>query len=68
VDTRSGLSQRADRKSNIIGIREQRGDLTERYRSVDERRAEGKRLRAKSRARLTAAGKRLVTGAIQSIC
>jgi len=47
VHTRSGLSQRADRKSNIIGFREQRGSLTERYRSTDERRAEGKRLRDK---------------------
>jgi uncharacterized protein (DUF2252 family) len=47
VDTRSGLSQRAGRKTNIIGIREQRGGLTERYRSVDERRAVGKRLRDK---------------------
>jgi len=47
VDTRSGLSQPADRKSNIIGIRERRGGLTERYRSADERRAEGKRLRDK---------------------
>ena len=45
MHTRSGLSQRADRKSNIIGIREQRGGLTELYRSADERRAEGKRLR-----------------------
>ena len=45
MHTRSGLSQRVDRKSNIIGIREQRGGLTELYRSADERRAEGKRLR-----------------------
>jgi uncharacterized protein (DUF2252 family) len=41
------LSQGGDRKSNIIGIREQRGDLSERFRSADERRAEGKRLRDK---------------------
>ena len=34
MHTRSGLSQRADRKSNIIGIREQGGGLTERYRSA----------------------------------
>jgi hypothetical protein len=47
VHTRSGLSQRTDRKSNVIGIREQRGGSTERHRSFDERRAEGKRLRDK---------------------
>jgi uncharacterized protein (DUF2252 family) len=41
------LSQRADEKSNVIGIRKRPGNLIELYRSAHERRAEGKALREK---------------------
>ena len=44
---KKALSQRSDRKSNVISIRERRGLLAERVRSADERRAEGKGLREK---------------------
>jgi uncharacterized protein (DUF2252 family) len=44
---KKALSQRGNQKSNVISIRERLPGHAERYRSADERRAEGKSLRDK---------------------
>ena len=63
--TQRRLPKQGNRKSNVISIGEWRPGLIGRYRSADERRAEGRALRDNVPRELHGGGKHRATAAIR---